>query len=411
MNQVRKTRVRTFYPADPVGIVPGGVDTFIRGLIKFAPEDIEFSLVGMTTDLRNRPIGRWTACALGGRRFDFFPVVKMGDAGSRTRIPLSARFTYGAARFASACRGNFDVYEFHRVEPALLYLSDVRPKNMFFHQDMAVIKTESKADILWKWMPGIYFAIERRIAHSLASAWCVHEQGAASLRKRYSFLAEHIRFVPTWVDVDVFYPLPVDRRAATRSSLEQELQLVAGGFRMISVGRLDSQKDPHLLLSAAIRLASQVQGMELLLVGDGVMRRELEVRVASAGLGSRIRFVGLKSAAEITRLLHASDCFVLSSAYEGMPMALLEALGAGIPVVSTPVGEVKRVVIDSVNGVVARDCSEDALVEAILKVARREGDFSTVECVRSIERYVPAIVLEPVYENYRSLGRLRHDRA
>jgi hypothetical protein len=86
---LKTTRVRCFYPADPAGIVPGGVDTFIRGLIKWAPEDIEFSLVGMTTDDVARPAGRWTRCDLGRRQFDFFPVVKVADAGTRARLPLS----------------------------------------------------------------------------------------------------------------------------------------------------------------------------------------------------------------------------------------------------------------------------------------------------------------------------------
>ena len=49
------SRVRIFYPADPVGVVPGGIDTFIRGILKWAPEDIEFSLIGMTTDAVERP--------------------------------------------------------------------------------------------------------------------------------------------------------------------------------------------------------------------------------------------------------------------------------------------------------------------------------------------------------------------
>ena len=68
--------------------MPGGVDTFIRGLIKWAPEDIEFSLVGMTTDEAERPMGRWTRCDLGRRQFDLFPVVKVAEAGGRSRIPL-----------------------------------------------------------------------------------------------------------------------------------------------------------------------------------------------------------------------------------------------------------------------------------------------------------------------------------
>jgi hypothetical protein len=86
---MQTTRIRTFYQADPVGVVPGGIDTFIRGLVKWAPQDLEFSLVGMTTEPDRRPVGRWTRCSLGRRDFDFFPVFIEDNAGGRSRVPLT----------------------------------------------------------------------------------------------------------------------------------------------------------------------------------------------------------------------------------------------------------------------------------------------------------------------------------
>jgi glycosyltransferase involved in cell wall biosynthesis len=401
---LKTIRIRTFYHADPAGVVPGGVDTFIRGLIKWAPDDIEFSLVGMTTDTVARPQGRWTRCDLGRRQFDFFPVFGVDDAGSRSRIPLTLRFIFGAARFRKACAGNFDVYEFHRIEPALLYLNDARHKNAFFHQDMAVLRSESKADILWRHLPALYFALEARVVGSLSSAWCVREQGAESLRKRYPFLAHHIHFIPTWVDHEVFFPLPESERRRTRVTLELSLGLDPNAFRLITVGRLDTQKNPDLLLSAVGKLVERKVKIELIFVGDGLLRAKLEKRVLNEGLSGRVHFLGLKSAADIAQLLHTADCFALSSAYEGMPMALLEALGAGIPVVTTPVGEVKRVVSAGVNGEVSEDHSLDAFVERLDRIRCHLGNYSVENCVKSIEPYTPAKVLEPVYANYRRIG-------
>lgn len=399
------THVRTFYPADPAGVVPGGVDTFIRGLIKWAPEDIEFSLVGMTTDEAARPLGRWTRCDLGRRQFDFFPVVNVAEAGGRSRIPLSLRFTWGAFRHRQACAVDFDVYEFHRVEPALLYLKDARPKNAFFHQDMAVIRTEQKADILWSRLPAIYFSLETRVMRSLSSAWCVREQGAESLRARYPFLAEHIHFTPTWVDTEVFFPLPDTERRQLRAETEDAFDLDSAAFRIVTVGRLDTQKDPDLLLSAVGKLVADGANVELLFIGDGVLRDKLEQRVADEGLARRVRFLGLRRAAEIARYLQAADCFALSSAYEGMPMALLEALGAGVPVVTTPVGEVRRVVVNGVNGEVAQDRTLEALAGSLDQVRRNAGQYTVAQCTRSVEPFTPSRVLTPVYENYRVLGR------
>ncbi|MDP2031017.1 MAG: glycosyltransferase [Thiobacillus sp.] len=401
---MKTTRIRTFYPADPAGIVPGGVDTFIRGLIKWAPDDIEFSLVGMSTDEARRPVGRWTRCDLGRRQFDFFPVVNVAEAGGRSRIPLSLRFTWGAFRYRQACTSNFDVYEFHRVEPALLYLRDVRPKNAFFHQDMAVIRTEQKADILWSRLPAIYFSLETRVMRSLSSAWCVREQGAESLRTRYPFLAEHIHFTPTWVDTEVFSPLLDADRRQLRAETEAAFELDPDSFRIVTVGRLDTQKDPDLLLSAVGKLVADGANVELLFIGDGVLRDKLEQRVADERLTRRVRFLGLRSASEIARYLQAADCFALSSAYEGMPMALLEALGAGVPVVTTPVGEVARVVNNGVNGEITLDRAVDSFANSLDRVRRNVGQYSVAHCTSSVEPFTPSRVLAPVYENYRALG-------
>jgi glycosyltransferase involved in cell wall biosynthesis len=402
---VKTTRIRTFYPADPAGIVPGGVDTFIRGLIKWAPEDIEFSLVGMTTDESARPVGRWTRCDLGRRQFDFFPVVKVAEAGGRSRVPLSLRFTWGAARYRQACASDFDVYEFHRVEPALLYLKDARPKNAFFHTDMAVIKTESKTDILWRSLPAIYFGLESRVMRSLSSAWSVREQAAQALRERYPFLAEHIHYTPTWVDIEVFFPLPDSGRRQARAETEATFDLDPAAFRVVTVGRLDTSKDPDLLLSAVGKLVAEGAHVELLFIGDGVLRGKLEQRVADEGLSRRVRFLGLRSATEIARFLQAADCFALSSAYEGMPMALLEALGAGVPVVTTPVGEVARVVVNGVNGEISRDRTLASFAQGLDQLRRNATQYTVENCTRSVESFTPSRVLAPVYENYRALGR------
>lgn len=357
----------------------------------------------MTTDEVSRPLARWTRCDLGGRSFEFFPVVRVAEAGTRCRVPLSLRFAWGAIRHLRDCSRDFDVYEFHRVEPALVYLQDRRPKNAFLHQDMAVIRSERNADILWRHLPTAYFAIESRVMHSLSSAWCVREKGAESLRKRYPFLANQIYFTPTWVDPEVFSPLLGLERHRVRLQMERVFGLDPGAFRVITVGRLDRQKNPQLLLSAASRLIAEGKNVELLLVGDGQLRGVLERRVNDEGLSRRIRFLGLRDQATIARLLQACDCFALSSAYEGMPMALLEALGSGVPVVTTPVGEVHRAVVCGVSGEIAADHSVGAFVERLDRIRCSQSSYTVERCLEAIERFKPAKVLDPVYENYRCL--------
>ena len=395
--------VRIFYPADPVGVVPGGIDTFLRGLIKWAPPDLEFSLVGMTTDPKIRPAGRWTQCRLGERSFDFFPVVSVGNAGGRTWVPLSVRYSLGAWLHRSKLLRNFDIFDFHRPEPSLLFKSDRRPKNSFFHNDPSTIES-THSDNMWKKLPAVYQRVERLAFESFDSAWCVRESGVQTLRKRYPTQAERIQFIPTWVDADVFNCIDDESRKALRHTVGKTCGVNVQSQWIITVGRLDTQKDPMLMLAAFSQLRAQGRNVAWLVVGDGVLRTDLVRQVAAAGLTSVVHFLGLRCATEIADLLRAADVYALSSAYEGMPMALLEALGCGLPAAVTDVGEVRRVVLPGVNGAVADSRSEDAFSAALTNVLDHANQWRGRATQSAVEAYQPDKVLTQAYANYRALG-------
>lgn len=397
------TRVRIFYPADPVGVVPGGIDTFLRGLIKWSPPDIEFALVGMTTDPVERPAGRWSRCQVGDRSFDFFPLVTVGNAGGRGRVPLSLRYTLAALRHIDGLRSGFDVFDFHRPEPSLLFLEDGRPKNAFFHNDPQVIRL-SASDNRWKRVPAVYDFIEKRAIAHFNSVWCVRESGVQALRERHPGKADVVRFVPTWVDADVFHPVDDARRAELRRQAAKAHRVDERAQWIVSVGRLDTQKDPQRLLDAFARLRASGRHLAWLVVGDGVLQAELKRRSAAAGLAEHVHFVGLRPPAEIADLLRAADVYALSSAYEGMPMALLEALGCGLPAAVTDVGEVRRVVQPGINGAIASAPDADSFAAALADVLDHAGTMRGAPACAAVEAFRPADVLGPVYARYRELG-------
>jgi exopolysaccharide biosynthesis WecB/TagA/CpsF family protein len=397
------THVRVFYPADPLGIVPGGIDTFLRGLFKWAPPDLEFSLVGMTTDPQRRPQGCWTRCSIGLREFDFFPVVTVGNAGGRGRIPLSLRFSFGVQRYRGAISHGFDVFDFHRPEPSLLFTADQRPKNAYFHNDPETIRS-SQSDNLWRRLPGIYESIERYTFEKFDSAWCVRDSGVQTLRQRYPAQASRINFIPTWVDADVFNGIDDQVRQNLRRELAKAHWLDLDSQWIISVGRLDTQKDPLLTLAAFARLRAEKRRVEWLVVGDGVLRSELEHAAVAAGLEECVHFLGLRSPAQIADLLRSADVYALSSAYEGMPMALLEALGCGLPAAVTDVGEVRRVLQHGVNGTIATARDEVAFAWALSRVLDNAGSWRGSPARAAVETYQPEKVLAVAYENYRRLG-------
>ena len=253
-------------------------------------------------------------------------------------------------------------------------------------------------------MPGAYFWLENQLVPQLSSGYCVHEAGVLALRQSYPAQAACFNFVPTWVDAEVFFPdSDTERGKHDRATFRSRSGIDTTTKLIVTVGRLDTSKNPGLLLDAFARLAKMRDDVALGFVGDGVLRKTLEARVGELGLERKVHFFGLRPPSEIAGILRAADIFALSSAYEGMPMALLEGLGSGLPVVTTDVGEVRRVVSDK-TGVVVREHAPEPFCAALDLVLRRLNEVSGKPCVDSIQNFQPARVLEPIYENYRRLG-------
>jgi glycosyltransferase involved in cell wall biosynthesis len=401
MTSGRIVKVCIVYPADPVGVIPGGIDTFIRGILRWAPDDVEISLVGVTTESNKRPVGQWTVCDLGRSRFRFFPVIALKNPAGRSKFPLSVRFVLGLLRRRPEVHA--DVLEFHRLEPSLLYLWDQRPRTAIVHQNMQELDNK-QSDILWRHFPGLFYWLEDRLIPRFSSVYAVREDAVAWYRERYSRLSDRFSFLPTWYDPEIFFPAPRDDAKDMRAVMRKEF-----GFRddttiIITVGRLDSQKDPMLVARSFQHLARQRNDVRLIFVGDGVLREKVESFVREAGLSEYVRLAGLRSAPDVAVMLRASDLFVLGSAYEGMPMCVLEALGSGIPVVTTDVGEVNKVVKSGQNGFVVSERTPDAISHALDDALTNLDRFRCGPCVLAANKFVPEKVLAPLYDNYRVLA-------
>lgn len=397
------TRVCIVNPSDPAGSIPGGIETFIRGTIRCAPEDIDINIVGVTTDPAARPVGRWTECTLGGATYRHFPVSSIPAPGARRRIPETVRFMAGILRHLREFRRHFDVLEFHRIEPVALFHADATPKTAVFHHNTNVIRTAG-SDIRWRYAPAVYFAVEKLLIRRLRSAFFVGADAVDAFRCRYPDLADRFRVTPTWMDPEIFFPVSPQQRAALREQI-----LLPLGFRdadriLITVGRLDSSKDPLLLAEAFAELCRSAPNVRLILVGDGALRSETEARLTALGVRDRAHFPGLLPPSAVAQYLNAADLFVLSSAYEGMPIAALEALGCGLPVCTTDVGDVGRAVTSGVNGEIAAERTPAAMARALVRCLERLDSYRGEPAIASARAFVPEKVLAPFYANYRWLS-------
>lgn len=197
----------------------------------------------------------------------------------------------------------------------------------------------------------------------------VAEEVARSFEAVYGF---HPAVIPNGIDVRRFSKPEV--RSAWRA---------ANGFRdedtlIVSVARLEPQKNPELLIAAL------PDGFHLLLAGDGSLRSRLEGR-------PRVHLLGVRS--DLPELLSSCDAFALASDWEGHPIALMEAMAAGLPVVATAVGGVPEIVGNAGILVAAGDAAglrrglETVVRERVTytEAARRRADAFDVQ--RTISAY------------------------
>jgi colanic acid/amylovoran biosynthesis glycosyltransferase len=135
--------------------------------------------------------------------------------------------------------------------------------------------------------------------------------------------------------------------------------------RLVCVGRLCKEKGQLLLVEAAYQLAKMGMGFELVLAGDGEMRKQVEELVATYGLGERIRITGWLSSDQVRDEILASRGMVLPSFSEGLPVVIMEAMALRRPVLSTYVGGIPELVVPGETGWLCPAGSIDDLANAI----------------------------------------------
>jgi glycosyltransferase involved in cell wall biosynthesis len=170
-----------------------------------------------------------------------------------------------------------------------------------------------------------------------------------------------LRVIPNGIDTDRFQRLPTGTRESLRSSLG-----VGEEFVWLAVGRFVSAKDYPNLLHAFARVCERAPDAGLLLVGRGALQGDTEALVQSLGLADRVRFLGVRQ--NVPELMSAADGYVLSSAWEGMPIVLLEAAAAALPIVATAVGGNEEVVRDGETGLLVPPKDSEALARAMLQL-------------------------------------------
>ncbi len=197
------------------------------------------------------------------------------------------------------------------------------------------------------------------------------------------------------VDAEALGAMEVDPAAIRR-----EFDFPPDALLVTTVGNLTPKKGHTFLLEAAARIASRHPCARFLIVGQGPLADSLRAEAARLKLNGTVAFAGFR--ADAVRLMAASDLFVLSSLFEGLPVTLLEAMALGKPTVVTRVGGIPEVTDES-SSVLVEAGDPDALtvaIDALLKAPARRDQMGETARARARARYrVPQMVsaIEQIY--------------
>jgi sugar transferase (PEP-CTERM/EpsH1 system associated) len=206
--------------------------------------------------------------------------------------------------------------------------------------------------------------IARRCLYHLAnSVFAISGEVREFYCRETGFPVERMLVIPNGIDVR-----RIDE--ASTNGVREEFGFTEGDFVIGTVARLDATKDPLTLVRAFAKL-HQTQPdstLKLLIVGDGSERMRLESFVAEQGLNRAIVFTGLRH--DVPHLLRAMNVFALSSLSEGLPLTVLEAMAARLPVVATNVGALPDLVEEDSTGFLTAPQDAEAMANRLARVSQ-----------------------------------------
>jgi glycosyltransferase involved in cell wall biosynthesis len=393
-------KVILLYPMDLLGSKEGGTETFIRGFIKHAPEDFDLEFVGVTSDRRARPPRRAQRVCIFGRTVMFRPMIFVRDENRRGKIPVSLRFTLALLLFR--LRTGRAVLLFNRIEPSIVFPREGNAKVGFVHTDIPRQCVPGKTEVLWARWPRAYSRLERWTVRRFETVFSVSQSTLDLYRRRYPAQAGRLSFMPTLVDPDVFAARTGSKDAVRALLRRSHPGLPPGGPWVLFVGRLQVVKAPFRAVEGFREYLRAHEDGSLIIIGEGNLKERLAANIRRLGLDTRVFLLGDLRQEELALFYRAADVMLLTSHYEGMPCCVLEALGSGTPVITTDVGEVRRVVRGGRSGEIV-DGEAASIAAAIGRVIGDPGTYAAGHCVESVADYTPEKVLRPVFEKIREL--------
>jgi len=249
----------------------------------------------------------------------------------------------------------------------------------------------------------IFKFLEKRAGRVTDRMIVLNDTDASIARDLLGVPDRRLALLPNGVDVDTYAPATAEQRQSVRQSafgIGSPDHLIVG-----MVGRLWLQKNPQCFVRAAIRVAAQRPNASFFMIGDGEFRRELEVMIQGSGHADRIRILGWRS--DVPELLRALDVMVLPSRWEGMPLAILEAMSSAVPVIASDIPGNHHLVDDGGDGRLFPLDDDEALAKALIDLIddpAKRARFSARARAKVMARYTLASRMDKITAIYDARG-------
>jgi glycosyltransferase involved in cell wall biosynthesis len=316
-------------------------------------------LVGFTTG--DEPVGRWFEKEFDGVTYKFFSIAKVYPTAKQPFIPLRITSFFQFRKHLKAIM-SLGVHNAFTQAPET-YLSTIQggwKSYCFAFPGIENILNMSR----YKWARPLAMAYEKHLARQLLKANLIiaaadgKEIAAFAQRVDNIIPASRVISFPTRVDTTLFHPV-------SRPSLRQELNLPDDVPVIVSCARISRRKGWDLVLDAFKIFIRNHAGARLIYIGDGEDRVPLEAAIQEAGLGQNVSLIGFKPPSVIALYNSTCDVFVNGSHFEGWPVAQLEAIACGAPLVSTDVSGARDLIHNGENGYLVMDRSPQSFCDAM----------------------------------------------
>jgi glycosyltransferase involved in cell wall biosynthesis len=383
--------------SDFMNFPAGGQVSFLHDFVEeTAKADVDIYLAGI---IKIEKEGRdtWSSLVIGNKEFKFYPLFTMPPQSKKRNLPFRFQIFFRTLRMrAKLLQRRYGILYIHSPEMLFPFIYPKKAK-IIVHTHGLWENTLRFSKHKWLRNRAFVAVFKKCVKFAFQKADAVIVVNRESLEFYKSLLPlqkEKIIWIPTGVNVKLFRPMK-KRNVRELYGFHAEDEIV------IFSGRLSWNKGLDLLLEAFRLLSAELGRAKLVFVGDGEQRRYLAEQAIAMQIRDKTVFLGERPRSELPLILNCADVLALTSFVEGMPMAVLESLACGVPVVAMNVGDVSNVVIDGMTGYTIAERDPLAFKNRLLK-SLGNRDRMMENCVKISQEYAISSIAQKIIKVLRT---------